>query len=140
METENAIPGPSRTERVEPLLPAPEHPLPSTHFYSIEYPGYVESASVPLAISNLGGRRHVENAFKHATAKSQSLLELNFRPGNPFAHPVSGDIVSTSNVVLKVVKRRRKRRESDASDVPVGEYTAEAVGYIPKTVRFRSEL
>lgn len=123
--------GPSSTIRSE----APERPLPSTPFYSIEYPGYVKPESVPLAVSNLGGHSRLETAFKRTAAKNEALLELNLRPGNPFAHPIPGDIVSTNNILLKVVRRKRRNPNGEC----VGEFTAEAVGVIPKTARFRSE-
>jgi general transcription factor 3C polypeptide 5 (transcription factor C subunit 1) len=118
---------------------APERPLPSTPFFSIEYPGYVRPASIPLAIHNLGGLSSISNAFKRTATKTDALLELRLRPGNPFAHPVPGDVVGTSNLLLKVVKRKRKRVDGQPNGDVVGEYTAEAVGVISKTVRFRSE-
>src|ERR1700691_1244779 len=103
---------------------APEHPLPSTPFFSIEYPGYVRSTSIPLAINNLGGQSSLDNAFKRTATKTDALLELSLRPGNPFAHPVPGDVVGTSNVLLKVVKRKRRRADGQAGVDTVGEYTA----------------
>jgi general transcription factor 3C polypeptide 5 (transcription factor C subunit 1) len=126
-----------------PFPTAPEHPLPSTPFYSVEYPGYVLPTSVPLAIRNLGGQSSLDAAFKRAASKTEALVELNLRSGNPFAHPIPGDVVPTNNILLKVVKRKRKRSNvgpHDGSvDDAIGEYTAEVVGVIPKTVRFRSE-
>jgi len=126
-----------------PVTPAPERRLPATHVYAVEYPGYVQPTSIPLAVARLGGQQNVENAFKRASGKTESLLELHLRPGNPFAHPIPGDVVHTNNILLKVVKRKRKRRDGEGvieggSNEPVGEYTVEAVGIIPKTVRFRS--
>ncbi|KAG5654500.1 hypothetical protein H0H81_001141 [Sphagnurus paluster] len=117
---------------------AQEQPLPQIPFYSVEYPGYVRSTSVPLAISNLGGQNALDNAFKRAASKTETLIELKLRPGQPFAHPVPGDVVATNNILLKVVKRRRKRLESEVDDGTMGDYTAEVVGVIPKTARFRS--
>lgn len=123
--------------------PAPERPLPSTHFYSVEYPGYVRPISAPLVIDRLGGQDAIDSAFRRATGRDrvESLLELRLRPDNPYAHPIPGEIVPTSNIVLKVVKRKRKRRDGDPAyaDGPIGEYTVEAVGVVPKTARFRSE-
>ncbi|KAI0786417.1 RNA polymerase III transcription factor IIIC subunit-domain-containing protein [Abortiporus biennis] len=126
---------------LEPLTPsAPSHALPSTHFYSIEYPGFVKPESVPLAIKHLGGQSKLDQAFKRTSNKSNTALELNFRPENSFSHPVHGEVVSTHNLLLKVVKRRRKRREGEDEDAstPVGEYTAEVIGVTSKTGRFRS--
>ncbi|THH33805.1 hypothetical protein EUX98_g447 [Antrodiella citrinella] len=70
---------------------ASERPLPSAHFYSVEYPGYVQPASVPIALDHLGGPSHVYAAFQRSENKSSSLLELNFRPKDPFSHPVNVD-------------------------------------------------
>ncbi|KAI0662974.1 RNA polymerase III transcription factor IIIC subunit-domain-containing protein [Cubamyces menziesii] len=130
---------------VTQATPAPERPLPSTHFYSVEYPGYVRPSSAPLAIERLGGPHAIDSAFRRASGrdKVESLLELRLRPGNPYAHPIPGEIVPTSNIVLKVVKRRRRRKdgqefEGGQQDGAVGEYTVEAVGTVPKTARFRS--
>jgi general transcription factor 3C polypeptide 5 (transcription factor C subunit 1) len=112
-------------------------PLPSTVFYSVEYPGYVQSSSVPLAIHNLGGQDSLDNAFKRIASKTETLVELHLRPGNPFAHPIPGDVVATNNILLKIVKRKRRKLNDRNEDV--GEYTAEAIGVIPKAIRFRSE-
>ncbi|OCH93564.1 hypothetical protein OBBRIDRAFT_771274 [Obba rivulosa] len=142
---EEPVAGPSTPRQTST---APEYPLPSTHFYSVEYPGYVQPASVPVAIERLGGQASIDNAFKRTSNKADALLEMRFRPGDPFAHPVPGEIVPTNNILLRVVKRRRKRRAvvgegSSAADAGGegeirGEYTVEAVGIIPKTARFRS--
>ncbi|KAI6130498.1 RNA polymerase III transcription factor IIIC subunit-domain-containing protein [Pisolithus croceorrhizus] len=118
---------------------AQEQPLPATQFYSVEYPGYVQPSSVHLALRNLGGPSSLENAFKRGAAKNEGLLELNFQPGNPFAHPIPGDIVNTSNILFKVTKRRRRKADGDKTpDAIVGDYTLEAMGVILKAARFRS--
>lgn len=116
---------------------APLHPLPSTQYYSVEYPGYVQPNSVPLAVERLGGQSDIDAAFKRTGGKSNSLIELNLRPGDPFAHPIAGEVIATNNILMKVVKR--KRQKEDGQMEPIGEYTVEAMGVIPKTTRFRSE-
>lgn len=120
---------------------APEHPLPTTHFYSVEYPGYVRTTSVAQAVTTLGGKSSMETAFRRNASKQDALLELNMRPDNPFSHPIPGDLASTNNILLKVVKRKRRKANyaSAEGDGLVGEYTAAAIGVIPKTARFRSE-
>lgn len=117
---------------------APERPLLQTQFYSVEYPGYVQDASVPKAVQNLGGQTRLDQAFKRMAPKTESLIELALHPENPFAHPIPGDVVNTNNLVLKVTKRRRKKCEGDPEDAVLGEYKAEIVGVTAKTVRFRS--
>ncbi|KAK0242443.1 RNA polymerase III transcription factor IIIC subunit-domain-containing protein [Armillaria nabsnona] len=113
-------------------------PLPSTPFYSVEYPGRVKPTSVPEAIHTLGGQHSLDSAFKHATSKAESLVELSLRPDNPFSHPIPGEVVASNAILLKVVKRRKKKKPEDAEDGFIGEYTTEAIGVIPKTIRFRS--
>ena len=140
-----ADPGEASSSAAYPPSLAPSRPLPSAHFYSVEYPGFVRAASAPLAIARLGGPPAIDAAFRRATGRdhAEPLLELRLRPGDPYAHPVPGEVVPTSNVVLKVVKRTRKRRADGGQvqdDGAVGEYTVEAVGVVPKTVRFRSEI
>lgn len=120
--------------------------LPSRHFYSVEYPGYVSPMSVPMAIQSLGGQTCIDHTFRRSKRNEDrdNLVDLKFRPENPFSHPVPGDITSTSNLLLKVVKRKRKRLnvlQDTSGEVDCdGEYTAEVVGDIPITVRFRSEF
>ncbi|KAF6762779.1 RNA polymerase III transcription factor IIIC subunit-domain-containing protein [Ephemerocybe angulata] len=117
---------------------APERPLPQLQFYSVEYPGYVRDTSIPKAVENLGGQAKLEQAFRRMAPKTESLIELALHPENPFAHPIPGDVVNTNNLLLKVTKRRRKRREGESEDAVLGEYKAEIVGVTSKTVRFRS--
>jgi general transcription factor 3C polypeptide 5 (transcription factor C subunit 1) len=124
---------------------ATPYPLPPQHFYSVEYPGYVSRESLPTAIQNLGGQPCLDHAFRKVARNEgrDNLVDLKFRPENPFSHPVPGDVTSTSNLLLKVVKRKR-RRLNPAQGSPdkvecVGEYTAQVVGNIPRTLRFRSE-
>lgn len=121
-----------------PQKAAPEHPVPSQHFYAVEFPGVVQDESVDRAIEHLGGQRAIDRAFKRNASKADSMLELNWRPGDPFSHPVPGGVDHANNILLKVTKRKRKRKNGEELAVPEGEFVAEAVGVIPKTIRFRS--
>ncbi|KAI9467269.1 RNA polymerase III transcription factor IIIC subunit-domain-containing protein [Lactarius psammicola] len=114
----------------EPQKTALAHELPTAHFYSIEYPGYVRPESVSTAVHSLGGQSSIDRAFRRGAPKEDALLELNLRPDNPFSHPLPGDLVPTNNILLKVVKRRLKRSPDDDGSQKeiVGEYTAAAVG------------
>ncbi len=120
------------------LPPAPERALPQAHFYSIEYPGYVRQQAVPQAVQSLGGQHRVDRVFKRtAHSRADALIELALHPDNPFAHPIPGDVVPANNLLLKVTRRRRKRAPG-VEDPPLGDYTAEVVGVLAKTARFRS--
>lgn len=81
----------------------------------------------------------MDSAFRHAASKAESLVELSLRPDNPFSHPIPGEVVASNAILLKVVKRKKKKKPGDAEDGFIGEYIAEAVGIIPKTIRFRSQ-
>lgn len=117
---------------------APERPLPSTQYYSIEYPGYITShAAIPQAITKLGGQKSIDAAFR--SRRDASILELHLRgtkESNPFQHPIPGDIVPTNHIILKVVKRRYKVRSEDGVD---GDFVIEPVAVSHKTARFRSQ-
>ncbi|THH20126.1 hypothetical protein EW146_g1148 [Bondarzewia mesenterica] len=132
--------GPSSTASTSLPVAAPEHPLPTTSFYSIEYPGYVRPASVPQAVHTMGGQSSLNAAFRKNASKHDGLLELNMRPNNPFSHPIPGDVVPTSNILLKVVKRKRRKLNPETGETElIGEYTADAIGVISKTARFYGE-
>ncbi|KAJ3847681.1 RNA polymerase III transcription factor IIIC subunit-domain-containing protein [Lentinula lateritia] len=122
---------------------AQSHPLPQTHFYSVEYPGYVQPASVPQAIRNLGGPSSLEMAFRRGASKSETLVELKFQPDDSFVHPVPGEVVANNSIVIRITRRKRKGsvmpglNELGQHEL-LGDFKAEAVGILHKTVRFRS--
>lgn len=117
---------------------ASEVPLSQTHYYSIEYPGYVQLASISTAILTLGGQSQIDSVFRRNALGGQVLLELSLRPNSIFAHPIPGDAIATNNLILKVIKRRKKSQLGKTQHCILGEYQAEIVGMISKTVRFRS--
>lgn len=139
MEAENSI----RSQQAHAPTSSSEaiaHPLPQVPYYSVEYPGYVRPTSTSRAIQTLGGQSNLDNAFKRTASKADALVELDLNPLNPFAHPVPGELFGTNNVILKVVRKRRKQKPGEQASLndAIGEYTAQAVGVVPKTVRFRS--
>ncbi len=128
--------GPSNLQS-PPSRAAPSLTLPSRPFYSVEFPGYVKETSVPQTVKHIGGHATLNRVFNPNATRTDMLLELNWRPDNPFSHPIPGGVIVSHGILLKVVKKRRKRKEDDVSATP-GEFTAEAVGIIPRTARFRS--
>ena len=119
---------------------APILMLNSTGLTSVEMPGPVASSSLSKVVDLLGGPRHLAGVLSAHSDNSnaiQAVPELRLRPNNPFAHPVTGNIVDTGNLLLKVTKRRRKHRRLN-SDVPdCGLFCVESVGTIGRTIRFR---
>src|SRR5260370_9604995 len=79
---------------------APAHELPTTHFYSIENPGYVLPESVGKAIHTLVGQSSIDKAFRRSARRQHSLLELNLGPDNPFSHPFLSDLFPLTNIFL----------------------------------------
>lgn len=119
---------------------APEHQIPSERFYCVDFPGYVKESSVSRAVEHLGGQDRLNNAFKKNASKVDSLMELSWRPEDPFAHPIQGSTLYANNLLLKI--KKRKRRKVDGAEVSgyKGDFTAEVIGVVPKTVRFRRTL
>ncbi|KAF0391087.1 hypothetical protein F8M41_010778 [Gigaspora margarita] len=113
---------------------APEKVLPTQQFFAVEYPGNV--INTEKALQTLGGQRGLKKAV------NEDLLELRFRPNNPFCHPINGDIIPTANLLLKVTRRRKKvkghhtRRDSDDEE-SINGFNFEIMGIISKTCRFR---
>jgi general transcription factor 3C polypeptide 5 (transcription factor C subunit 1) len=148
----------STQPQLPPLQP-PRRKLPT--FNAIEYPGYISPnpTSLNRAIDTLGGHKYVQRAF----GEGGKILELRLQPDNPFAHPVTGDVVGTNKLLVKVVTRKRKqidgandlgdgdpsstsrttgdkgKEKASTEEQSQGTYTAEVMGIIPKTVRFRSK-
>ncbi|CAG8779307.1 16399_t:CDS:2, partial [Cetraspora pellucida] len=115
---------------------APEKNLPTQQFFAVEYPGNVKN--IDKVLQTLGGQRGLKKAV------NEDLLELRFRPDNPFCHPINGDIIPTANLLLKVTRRRKKvknhhmRRDSDDHDEESDkDINFEIMGIISKTCRFR---
>ena len=95
----------STDEAVPAYEVAPSYEIPQKSFYSIEYPGYVRPASVPRAITRLGGEKRVSEAFR----KNLNVdLKLHDPGTRLFAHPPSGKTVEVQNLVCKVTRRKRK--------------------------------
>ncbi len=70
-------------------------------------------------------------------------MELRFRPDDPFCHPINGDVIPTSNLLLKITKLKKKRKNKDLnheneekSNVKE-DVNFDILGIISKTCRFR---
>lgn len=124
----------------EPLTPlAKSIPLEHKYFYSLEYPGYVASTSFAKAVDRLGGPQILADTFRRGLK-----VDLKLKDNDPYAHPPNGQVVPTYNLVLKVVKRKRKRQanegETSSGTETQGQFTAQVVGISQKTLRFRTPI
>ncbi|ORY49171.1 hypothetical protein BCR33DRAFT_847819 [Rhizoclosmatium globosum] len=115
---------------------APSLPLRNWQFNVIELPGRITSGSPEGAVAALGGMDAIERAFSNDLVP----LELRVRPEDPFAHPLLGEIIATSNLVLKVSKKRKKKGSGPNGEYIDSDYkfVTEIVGIVTKTGRFRA--
>lgn len=96
----------------------------ASHFLSVEYPGNVVNEQ--NAIETLGG---IETLTK-AVNENQPTLCLNFSPGEWNSHPIYGDRVYSSKLLLRV---RTPKSNTDESAIE-----HEIVGVVPYTYKFRA--
>ncbi|XP_056009972.1 general transcription factor 3C polypeptide 5-like [Ostrea edulis] len=71
-------------------------------FVCIEYPGVVKN--VEKAIGTLGGIRNIEKVYANVNQR----VDLHFQPTNMFCKPAFAERTSTSSLLMKVKRRRRK--------------------------------
>lgn len=107
-------------------------PLPRTTFRSIEYPGPMQRADQILKLVH---QDDIDDVF-NAPMSDVRQLEMRYRPEVRAAVPVRGSRVASQKVLVKITKRRKKAREGQ-SQPEGGVFTAEVMGNIPQTVRFR---
>jgi hypothetical protein len=136
---------PEMRELLKPMMPAPpryepmeSHRLPplnspDAHLFSIEYPGYVknEPKSIEKFVEMCGGMPAIVKGYERSMGGRQSNIELRLRPDNPYLHPVAGEVLHSANLLLKIVRRRRKGQDE-------WQEKAEVVGVVSRTCRFRT--
>uniref|UniRef100_A0A3Q3X0S4 Uncharacterized protein n=1 Tax=Mola mola TaxID=94237 RepID=A0A3Q3X0S4_MOLML len=91
----------------------------------VEYPALV--TSVDKMLETLGGEQAVSKTF----ANPNRRLELRYRPQDPFCHPLCGNRFTSSNLLLRVRRRVRKRDPKDA------EIHMDILGVIGTTYKFQ---
>lgn len=125
----------------KPMLHAPYYSLPLRHqrFVALEYPGPIKS--ITKAIDSLGGLTQISAAL-NSPLKGDDIkkprIELQLMRG-PNGHPVPGFIGESGNLVMRVVKRRRKRSRT-TEEQEEGVYRYDILGVAHRTVRFRGEF
>jgi len=111
---------------IESAATAPLHDLPTEKMLCVEYPGFVKNIS--KAIETLGG----EEAMTVTVKERPESLEVRYDPGNHLSHPVFGVRVKTSNLLLRVKKKKKK---TGRQDVPP-EWSAEVIAELDQSYRF----
>lgn len=108
---------------------------------AIEYPGPIGPASLNKALKTMGGLSHLSEVLSSPLDGSRNI-ELSLNTKSAFSHPVPAHVSESGNVLMRVVKRRRKqpKRDEHGNIVEEGIFTMEPIGMVTKTVRFRGEL
>lgn len=88
-------------------------------YVCVEYPGYFKPGSQAPLDTLVGGGPL--NQRKH-----KDLLELRFRPEDPFCHGLFGDRCTTANLLLKISRKRK-----------LEPWQADIVGVVGTTYRFQ---
>ncbi|XP_024119003.1 general transcription factor 3C polypeptide 5 [Oryzias melastigma] len=114
---EDAVPGSSSTVELR-----------ERKLVCVEYPAVVRNTDKML--DTLGGEQTVSKTF----ADPNRRLELRFRPQDPFCHFACGNRLSSSNILLRV---RRRVRRKDPKDT---EIQMEVVGIIGTTYKFQGQV
>ncbi|PWA26515.1 hypothetical protein CCH79_00000675, partial [Gambusia affinis] len=91
----------------------------------VEYPAMV--TSVERMLETLGGEQTVTKTFSDPNRR----LEMRFRPRDPFCHSMCGNRLSSSNLLLRVRRRVRKKEPKDA------QIQMDIMGIIGTTYKFQ---
>ncbi|KAJ8286299.1 hypothetical protein GJAV_G00036870 [Gymnothorax javanicus] len=91
----------------------------------VEYPGRV--INVDKMLETLGGEQTVSKTYADPTRR----IELNYRPRDPYCHPLCANRFPSTSVLLRVRKRSRK---GDGTDV---RYDMEMLGVIGTCYKFQ---
>ncbi|KAI8390287.1 RNA polymerase III transcription factor IIIC subunit-domain-containing protein [Blakeslea trispora] len=108
--------------------PAPVLPVGPQRFFCVEFPGHVKRPE--RAIKMIGGQKTLAEAITN-----NSVVELRYRDTNTFAHPIRGDIIPSSKLLVKITRRVKKNKPVEEKEEP---YQLEMLGVINKTLRFRA--
>jgi general transcription factor 3C polypeptide 5 (transcription factor C subunit 1) len=121
------------------MNPVVKEKLPEQIFSIVEYPGFVKNSG--KAIETLGGEDAIDDAFRK---EELGCLQLNYTPQDKFSHAINGDVINTSNLVVRpslfltyqlCITRKVNKRTKEVVSVD-----QDIVGLATKTCRFRSKL
>jgi len=116
---------------------APFHQYPRTVYTSVEYPGPV---SHPVSLLKVVSQEDIDECFNTHPSDQTQTLEIRYRGlQDRQSVPVRGLKVASQKVLMKIVRKRRKagRMQGGENEHDGGIFTANIMGTIAHTVRFR---
>ncbi|KAG1682640.1 General transcription factor 3C polypeptide 5 [Nymphon striatum] len=100
-------------------------------FVCVEYPAVVKNKEKML--TTLGGLSNVTKTHNDPRQR----LQLSFHPDNPFCQSARGDREKSCAFLLRV-RRKKVRNSPDTSSKPDNEVSAEIIGIVPTTYKFKN--
>ncbi|KAG1688210.1 General transcription factor 3C polypeptide 5 [Nymphon striatum] len=100
-------------------------------FVCVEYPAVVKNKEKML--TTLGGLSNVTKTHNDPRQR----LQLSFHPDNPFCQSARGDREKSCAFLLRV-RRKKVRNSPDTSTKPDNEVSAEIIGIVPTTYKFKN--
>ncbi|DBA84225.1 TPA: hypothetical protein ACH3X2_006290, partial [Trebouxia sp. C0005] len=74
-------------------------PVPSREAFLVEFPGYIRNPQA--VVQTLGG----VDALTRAANSDDSVLQLRFRPDDPYSHPLYGERQAAAGLLLKIARK-----------------------------------
>ncbi|XP_015921073.1 general transcription factor 3C polypeptide 5 [Parasteatoda tepidariorum] len=103
----------------------------SKQLITIDYPGTV--VNLDNMIKTLGGEAEMWSTFSNRTKR----LELKFRPDDPHCKCVHGDMIKTTTLMMKVIKRTKKSSKKEVKKKEPT-YSMELLGVSCSSYKFQS--
>lgn len=94
----------------------------------VQYPGYIKNVSHML--ETLGGEENVSRTYSNPLIR----LDMAFRPSDPYCNVLCGDRYTSSNLLLRV-KRRRRKNKDESQEPDKWKYEQEILGVVDTTYR-----
>ncbi|KAJ4818005.1 hypothetical protein LUZ62_030571 [Rhynchospora pubera] len=89
--------------------------VPESEAFAVHYPGY--PSSVARAVETLGGLAEMARVRERERERGSNLLELRFRPEDPFCHPVFGELRPATALLLRISSNNAASASASASIV-----------------------
>lgn len=121
--------------------------IPNQSFTIIEYPGLIKNLN--KAIKTLGGLNLISKGLLNSNEIYNNIeLNLNLNNNNNNnnsnfnQHPIQSNLSLTGNILIKIIKRKRKipLKNEKGEIIEEGFYSFNSIGIINRSVRFRGKI